>query len=59
MMDDSIGNISENGILVIGEDLNGHVGRNRNGFEDIMGIDGYEERKADGENILNYVIADS
>ena len=40
MMDDSIGNIPENEILVIGGDLNGHVCRDRNGFED-MGIDGY------------------
>ena len=52
MMDDSIGNIPENEILVIGGDLNGHVGRDRNGFEDVMGIDGYGERNADGENIL-------
>ena len=32
-------------------DLNGHVGRDRNGFEDVMGIDGYGERNADGEII--------
>ena len=51
-MDDSIGNIPENEILVIGGDLNRHVGRGRNGFEDVMGIDGYGERNADGENIL-------
>ena len=51
-MTDSIGNIPENEILVIGGDLNGHVGRDRNGFEDVIGIDGYEERNADGENIL-------
>ena len=41
MMDDSIGNIPENEILVIGGDLNGHVGKDRNSFEDVMGIDGY------------------
>ena len=52
MMDDSIGNIPENEILVIGGDLNGHVGSDRNGFEDVMGIDGYGERNVDGENIL-------
>ena len=52
VMDDSIGNILENEILVIGGDLNGHVGRDRNGFEDVMGIDGYGERNVDGENIL-------
>jgi len=52
MMDDSIGNIPKNEILVIGGDLNGHVGRDRNGFEDVMGIDGYGERNVDGENIL-------
>jgi len=52
MMDDSIGNIPENEILVIGGDLNGHVGKDRNSFEDVMGIDGYGERNADGEIIL-------
>ena len=52
MMDDSIGNIPENEMLVIGGDLNGPVGRDRNGFEDVMGIDGYGEKNADGENIL-------
>ena len=56
MMDDSIGNIPENipenEILIIGGDLNRYVGRERNGFEDVMGIDGYGERNADGENIL-------
>ena len=41
-----------NEILVIGRDLNGHVGRDRNGFEDVMGIDGYGERNVDGENIF-------
>ena len=40
MMDDSIGNIPENEILMIGGDLNGHVGEDRNSFEDVMGIDG-------------------
>ena len=40
MMDDSIGNNPENEILKIGSDLNGHVGRNRNGFEDVMESDG-------------------
>ena len=59
MMDDSIGNIPKNEILVIGGDLNGHVGRGRNGFEDVMGIDGYGERNADGENILEMVKADN
>ena len=52
MMDDSIGNIPENKILVIEGDLNGHVVRDRNGFEDVMGIDGYGERNVDRENIL-------
>ena len=52
VMDDSIGNISENDILGIGRDLNGHVGRDRNGYEDVVVIDGYGERNADGENIL-------
>ena len=52
VMDDSIGNIPENEILLIGEDFNGHMGRDRNDIEDVMGIDGYGERNADCENIL-------
>ena len=40
VMEYSIGNIEENEILVIEGDLNGHVVRDRNGFEDVMGIDG-------------------
>ena len=37
---------------MIGGDLNVHVGRDRNGLEDVMVIDGYGERNVDGENIL-------
>ena len=50
MMDNSIGNIPENEILVIGVDMNGHVGRDRNSFEDVMVIDGYGERNVDGQS---------
>jgi len=30
--------ISEEDLLIIGGDLNGHVGKDRKGFEEIMGL---------------------
>jgi len=37
ILDDSIGIIPEENLLTIGGDLNGHVGKDRNGFEEIVG----------------------
>ena len=52
ILDDYIGKVSEDQLLVIGGDLNGHVGRDRSGFEEVMGIDGNGERNEAGESIL-------
>ena len=54
LLDDSVGKIAEDDLLIIGGDLNGHVGTVRDGFEEIMGIYGYGERNTDGENILEF-----
>ena len=47
ILDDSIGRIPEENLLVIGGDLNGHVGKDRKGWEEIMGFDGFGERDED------------
>ena len=52
VLDECIGKIPEEELLVIGGDLNGHVGRDRSGFEEVMGIYGYGERNEAGESIL-------
>ena len=49
MTDDSIGNIPENDWRRF--EWSCDVGRDRNGFEDVMGIYGYGVRNANGENI--------
>jgi len=40
-LDNSIGRISEEDLLIIGGDLNEHVGKDRNDFEEIM--DGFRD----------------
>jgi len=47
ILDDSIGKISEKDLLNKGGDLNGHVGMDRNGFEDKMGVYGFGDRNDD------------
>ena len=54
ILDDSIGRIPEEDLLIIGGDLNGHVGKDNKGFEEVMGIYGFGERNEDGENILDF-----
>ena len=34
--------------------MNGHVGKDRKGWEKIMGFDGFGERNEDGEKILEF-----
>jgi hypothetical protein len=43
--------------LFIGEDLNGHVGSTRVGFDVIHGGFGYGSRNQEGEHILNFTVA--
>ncbi|XP_021840371.2 uncharacterized protein [Spinacia oleracea] len=43
--------------LIIGGDLNGHVGSSRDGFESIHGGFGYGERNEAGNAILDFALA--
>jgi hypothetical protein len=43
--------------LFIGEDLNGHVGSTRVGFDGVHGGFGYGSRNQEGEGILNFTLA--
>ncbi|XP_021853762.1 uncharacterized protein [Spinacia oleracea] len=43
--------------LIIGGDLNGHVGSSRDGFESIHGGFGYGERNEAGNDILDFALA--
>jgi len=50
-LDDSIRRISEENLLIIAGDLNGHVGKDRHGFEEIIGVCRFGDRNEDGEKI--------
>lgn len=43
--------------LFIGGDLNGHIGSDRHGFEDVMGSYGIGERNNEGHTILEFSLA--
>ena len=43
--------------LIIGGDLNGHVGKERGGYEEVMGIYGFGDRNREGEYILDFCLA--
>ena len=40
--------------IIIGGDLNGHIGANRDGFAEVMGPYGYGNRNREGETILEF-----
>ena len=44
-------------MLLIGGDLNGHVGENTVGFEDVHGGHGYGNQNPDGVRILDFCLA--
>ena len=44
-------------LLLVCGDLNGHVGKNTAGFEDVHGGNGFGERNADGIRLLDYCLA--
>ena len=41
-------------MVIVGGDLNGHIGRKSDGFESIHGGVGYGDRNKDGEKILEF-----
>ena len=52
-----ISKLGEDEFLILGGDLNGHVGRNSNGFEGVHGGFGYGDRNLEGERILELGLA--
>lgn len=55
-MNDLMAGISEKEMVVVGGDLNGHVGKESTGYEEVHGGNGYGERNKDGERILDFGI---
>ena len=52
--DDEIKQIPEEDMVWIGGDLNGHIGKDKSGYEEVHGGVGYGERNAEGERILEF-----
>ena len=48
------GRIPASELIVVGGDLNGHVGTNVDGYDGVHGGYGFGERNADGERILEF-----
>jgi len=48
------GSIPASQLIVVGGDLNGHVGTNVDGYDGVHGRYGFGERNADGEWILEF-----
>uniref|UniRef100_UPI00358E89BF craniofacial development protein 2-like n=1 Tax=Myxine glutinosa TaxID=7769 RepID=UPI00358E89BF len=47
-------NVKDEEVVVVGGDLNGHVGRSMDGFEGVHGGYGYGVRNGEGERILEF-----
>jgi len=48
------GNIPASELIVVGGDLNGHIGTNGDRYDAVHGGYGFGERNADGERILEF-----
>jgi len=48
------GSIPASELIVVGGDLNGHIGTNVDGYDGVHGGYGFEERNADSERILEF-----
>ena len=53
-LEDDISSVPLSEPVWIAGDLNGHVGADRRGFEDVMGPHGFGERNSEGERILTF-----
>ena len=56
-LDDTVSAIPALEGLIIGGDLNGHVGTERGGYEEVMGIYGFGDWNREGEYILDFCLA--
>ncbi len=54
MLEDEVSDISENDPVIIGGDMNCHVGSDRRGVEDVMGPNGFGDRNREGEMMLEF-----
>ena len=52
-VEQEIGNVPSNNGLIIGGDTNAHVGMDIAGYEEVLGIYGYDERNP-GVTVLNF-----
>ena len=54
-LEDMVGEVKESEVLVIGGDLNGHVGKDCDGYDGVHGGHGYGERNEEEKKILDMV----
>ena len=55
--DELVGSVSRNERIVVGGDLNGHFGKDREGYSTVHGGWGYGARNAEGEAVLEAAVA--
>ena len=53
-LEDLISLIPERDGIIVGGDLNGHIGHSRYGYEDVMGVYGFGDLNEEGRSILNF-----
>ena len=53
-LDETVEKISKNERIVVGADLNGHVGEGNNGDEECMGRHGLGKRKNEGQAVVDF-----
>ena len=49
---EKISEVREEDIVIIGGDMNAHIGRDRRGYEEVMGVNGIGQRNPEGEELL-------
>ena len=52
-LEDEVGRIPDGEGLLIGGDMNGHIGRDITGYDEEIGLYGYGDRNEEGEMVLN------
>ena len=56
MLDD-VTTVVESELLLVAGNLNGHIGEDRRGFEEVMGAHGFGVRNQKGERILELCLS--
>lgn len=57
MLDDAVTAVPLTEGLIVGGDLNGHIGTERRGYEEVMGVYSFGDRNREGETILDFCLA--